>query len=145
KVATSLYDASSGSKGGGALGLVLKSGSKEFHGELYWSHRNDYLNANEWFRNKAGLSKNARLLQNVFGGSASGPVPKLGGYWFFNYQGVRGRNGIDPNGATLNPLIQAFPRNPDGTTSAALLAPAFGLTTAQIDPIAVNILNLKSD
>lgn len=145
KVATSLYDASSGSKGGGALGLVLKTGQKEFHGELYWSHRNDALNANEFFRNKAGLSKNARLLQNVFGGSASGPVPKLGGFWFFNYQGVRGRNGIDPAGATLNPLLQAFPTNPDGTTSAALLAPAFGLTTAQIDPIAVNILNLKSD
>jgi hypothetical protein len=85
------------------------------------------------------------LLQNVFGGSASGPVPKLGGFWFFNYQGVRGRNGIDPAGATLNPLLQAFPTNPDGTTSAALLAPAFGLTTAQIDPIAVNILNLKTD
>ncbi|MGI9068658.1 MAG: TonB-dependent receptor domain-containing protein [Pyrinomonadaceae bacterium] len=145
KVATSLYDASSGSKGGGALGLVLKSGTKDFHGELYWSHRNDALNANEFFRNKAGLSKNARLLQNVFGGSASGPVPKLGGFWFFNYQGVRGRNGIDPNGASLNPLIQAFPTNSDGTTSAALLASAFGLTTSQIDPIAVNILNLKSD
>jgi hypothetical protein len=151
KVATSLYDASSGSKGGGALGLVLKSGTKEFHGELYWSHRNDYLNANEWFRNKAGLSKNARLLQNVFGGSASGPVPKLGGFWFFNYQGVRGRNGIDPAGASLNPLLQAFPRNADGTTSAALLASGtypgqtVALTAAQIDPIAVNILNLKSD
>jgi hypothetical protein len=151
KVATSLYDASSGSKGGGALGLVLKSGTKDFHGELYWSHRNDALNANEFFRNKARLSKNARLLQNVFGGSASGPVPKLGGFWFFNYQGVRGRNGIDPNGATLNPLIQAFPRNADGTTSAALLASGIypgqtvPLTAAQIDPIAVNILNLKSD
>lgn len=145
KIATSLYDASSGSKGGGALGLVLKSGTKDFHGDLNWSHRNDALNANEFFRNKAGLGKRARLLQNVFGGSASGPVPKLGGFWFFNYQGVRGRNGVDPNGATLNPLIQAFPTNSDGTTSAALLAPAFGLTAAQIDPVAVNILNLKSN
>lgn len=144
KVATSLYDASSGSKGGGALGLVLRSGTKDFHGELYWNHRNDALNANEWFFNAVGKKK-GRLLQNVFGGSASGPIPKLGGFWFFNYQGVRGRNGIDTAGAVLNPILQAFPRNPDGTTSAALLAPAFGLTPAQIDPIAVNILNLKSN
>ncbi len=145
KVATSLYDAASGSKGGGALGLVLKSGQKDFHWDLYWSHRNDALNANEFFRNRTGQSKRARLLQNVFGGSASGPVPWAGGFWFFNYQGVRGRNGLDPSGASLNPLIQAFPTNSDGTTSAAQLAMAFGLTPAQIDPIAVNILNLRSD
>lgn len=144
RVATSLYDASQGSKGGGALGLVIKSGSKDFHWEGYWSHRNDALNANEWFRNANGVSKRARLLQNVFGGSASGPVPKLGGFWFFNYQGVRARNGLDPLGSSLTPTIQNFPTNPDGSTSAALIAPAFGLTAAQIDPIAINILNTRS-
>ncbi|MDT5261347.1 MAG: hypothetical protein QOC61_351, partial [Acidobacteriota bacterium] len=141
KVATSLYDATLGSKGGGALGLVIKSGSKDFHYELYWQHRNDALNANEWFRNAGGLSKRARLLQNVFGGSASGPIPKVGGFWFFNYQGVRARNGLDPNGSALSPIVQVFPTNSDGTTSAALLAARFGLTPAQIDPIAVRILN----
>jgi hypothetical protein len=144
KVSTSLYDASQGSKGGGALGLVIKSGSKDYHWEGYWSHRNDALNANEWFRNSNGVSKRARLLQNVFGGSGSGPVPKLGGFWFFNYQGVRARNGLDPNGSSLTPTIQNFPTGPDGRTSAALIAPAFGLTAAQIDPIAINILNQQS-
>jgi hypothetical protein len=153
KVSTSLYDASQGSKGGGALGLVIKSGSKDFHWEGYWQHRNDALNANEWFRNtKPNLNgKRARLLQNVFGGTGSGPIPKVGGFWFFNYQGVRARNGLDPNGSALTPTIQRFATNPDGTTSAALLAtgivggvPGFGLTPAQIDPVAVNILNLKN-
>jgi hypothetical protein len=143
KVATSLYDASQGNKGAGALGLVLKSGSKGVHFDVYWKHRNDALNANEWFRNANGLSR-ARLLQNVFGGTASGPVPKAGGFWLFNYQGIRSRNGIDPNASSLSPIIQNFPINPDGTTSATLLAPAFGLTTAQIDPVAVNILNVRS-
>jgi len=145
KVSTSLYDASQGSKGGGALGLVIKSGSKDFHWETYWQHRNDALNANEWFRNANGVSKRARLLQNVFGGSVSGPIPKLGGFWFFNYQGVRARNGLDPLGSSLTPTIQRFPTNADGTTSAALLASSFGLTAAQIDPVAVNILNLQNN
>jgi hypothetical protein len=144
KVSTSLYDASQGSKGGGALGLVIKSGSKDYHWEGYWNHRNDALNANEWFRNRNGVSKRARLLQNVFGFSGSGPVPKLGGFWFFNYQGVRARNGLDPLGSSLTPTIQSFPVGPDGRTSAALLATAFNLTPAQIDPIAVNILNQES-
>lgn len=144
KVSTSLYDASQGSKGGGALGLVIKSGQKDFHWEGYWQHRNDALNANEWFRNSNGVSKKARLLQNVFGGSGSGPIPKVGGTWFFNYQGVRARNGLDPLGSALTPTIQNFPINADGTTTAAQLATAFSLTPAQIDPIAVNILNAKS-
>lgn len=142
RVATSLYDASSGSKGGGAIGLVLRSGTKDFHFDLYESHRNDALNANEWFFNAAGR-KRGRLLQNVFGGTASGPIPKAGGYWFFNYQGVRARNGIDPTGSSLAPTAQNIPTNADGTTSAALLAAAFSLTPAQIDPVAVNILNQK--
>ncbi len=145
KVATSLYDASQGSKGGGALGLVIKSGEKNFHWEGYWQHRNDALNANEWFRNANGLSKRPRLLQNVFGGSGSGPVPKLGGFWFFNYQGVRARNGVDPAGSTTAPIVQAFPTNADGSTSAALLATAFNLAPAQIDPVAVSILNAPSN
>jgi hypothetical protein len=144
KVATSLYDASQGSKGGGSLGLVTKTGSKDFHWDLSWSHRNDYFNANEYFFNKNG-AKRGRLLQNVFGGSASGPIPKVGGFWFFNYQGVRARNGIDPLGSSTSPIVQRFPTAADGSTTAALLAPAFGLTPAQIDPVAVNILNLKDD
>jgi len=144
KVATSLYDSSIGSKGGGAVALVLKTGTKDLHGNAYWQHRNDALNANEWFRNRDGLGK-AKLLQNVFGGSASGPFWGLGGFWFVNYQGVRARNGIDPAGAVARPIVPNFPTNADGTTTATLLAQRYGLNAAQIDPIALNILNLKSD
>src|ERR1041384_1757377 len=142
KVATSLYDATQGSKGGGALGLVTKTGTKDFHWDLYWSHRNDYLNANEWFFNKNG-TKRGRLLQNVFGGSASGPIPKVGGFWFFNYQGVRARNGIDPLRSSTSPIVQLMPTAADGTTNATLLAARFGLAPADIDPVAVKILNLQ--
>jgi hypothetical protein len=142
KVATSLFDATQGGKGGGALGLVIKTGSKDFHYDLYWNHRNDALNANDFFFNRDG-KKRPKFLQNVFGGSASGPVPGAGGFWFFNYQGVRARNGVDPNGSTTNPIVQNFATNPDGTTSAALLATQFNLSVAQIDPVAVRILNLQ--
>ncbi len=142
KVATSLFDASQGSKGGGAVALVLKSGTKALHGDVFWQHRNDVFNANEWFRNSTN-SPRGRLLQNVFGASGSGPAWGIGGFWFANYTGARARNGIDPNGSTLSPKIQNFPTNPDGTTSAALLAPRYGLTPSQIDPVALNILNLR--
>jgi len=144
KVATSLYDASLGSKGGGALALVLKSGTKDVHWELYGTTRNDAFNANEWFRAHANQPR-AKLIQNVMGGQASGPFPLLKGFWFANVQATRGRNGVDPNTSNINPTIAAFATNPDGSTSAALLANQYGLSPSQIDPVAVNILNAKGN
>jgi hypothetical protein len=140
-VATSLYDASSGSKGGGAVGLVFKSGTKNWHGEAYWQHRNDWLNANEWFFNHNGVPRQ-KFLQNVLGFSGSGPMPLVGGSWFGNVQGLRARNGVNPNGSSTTVTSPNFPTNPDGTTSAALLSAKYGV--ASIDPTALNILNLKS-
>ena len=144
KVATSLYDASLGSKGGGALALVLKSGTQNFHGALYGAMRNDAFNANEWFRAHLNQPR-AKLVQDVIGGEASGPVPLLKGFWFSNVQVIRGRNGVDTNGSSINPTITALPMNADGSTSAALLAAQYGLPPSQIDPVAVNILNFKSN
>ena len=144
KVATSLYDSSLGSKGGGALALVLKSGTKDLHWELYGTVRNDAFNANEWFRAHADEPR-AKLIQNVMGGQASGPFPLVKGFWFANVQAIRGRNGVDPNGSSINPTIAAFATGPDGSTSATLLAAQFGLSPSEIDPVAVNILNAKSN
>jgi hypothetical protein len=158
KVATSLYDASTGSKGGGALGLVLKSGTKKLHWDAYWNVRNDALNATEWFAKYtpgtacAGKEftlgdptcRKGRLAQNVLGFSGSGPAWGIGGTWFANVQGVRARNGIDTSGSVASPTVPYFPTAADGTTSAALLAPFFGVSAANIDPVAVNILNLKN-
>jgi hypothetical protein len=143
KVATSLYDASLGSKGGGALALVLKSGTRDLHWELYGTVRNDAFNANEWFRNHANEPR-AKLIQNVMGGQASGPFPLLKGFWFTNVQAIRSRNGVDPNGSSINPTIAAFATNPDGSTSAGILAAQYGLLPSQIDPVALNILNARS-
>ena len=125
KVATSLYDASLGSKGGGALGLVLQSGTKAFHGEGWWYNRNDDYNANDWFRKEQQLQNGlnnapGRLLQNVLGVAASGPVPFVKGFWYFNAQAVRGRNGIDPSGSNATPTVAAFPTNPDPAALSGL-------------------------
>jgi carboxypeptidase family protein/TonB-dependent receptor-like protein len=148
KVATSLYDASLGSKGGGALALVLKSGSNGLHGGALWNVRNDAFNSNEWFTAHSN-QRRGKLTQNVIDLHAGGPIPFLKGFWFFNVAGTRSRNGVDTSGASDRPTINAFPTNPDGTTSAALLASdpnvAGLVTAAQIDPVAVNILNLKSN
>lgn len=59
--------------------MVTPRGSSEFRGELFEFHRNDFLDANTFFNNRAGLPKE-KLIQNQFGGSIGGPfvLPRFG-------------------------------------------------------------------
>jgi len=63
KVQTGLYDAEYGKQGGAVVNIATKSGGAAFHGSAYEFLRDDALNANEFFRNRAGLPT-AKLLQN---------------------------------------------------------------------------------
>src|SRR6266853_6064995 len=131
KVQTSLYDASQGRNGGGNVNAILKSGSKQVHGDVYEYFRNDVLNANEYFLNK---EKQARpsVKQNIFGGSLGGPVGReKWGYFFVNYQGTRQRSGLSP-GTFISSNIPLLPAD----RSPASLQSVFGLRS--IDPILSN-------
>src|SRR5207344_3622175 len=75
KVQTSLYDASQGRDGGGNVNAILKSGTRQFHGDAYEFFRNDKLNANDFFLNRASVTR-PDIKQNIFGGSLGGPVGK---------------------------------------------------------------------
>lgn len=59
--------------------LVTPRGSNSFHGSLFEFHRNDFLDANSFFNNRAGLPKE-KLIQNQFGGNVGGPfvLPRFG-------------------------------------------------------------------
>src|SRR5438552_12179633 len=92
KVQTSLYDATFGRSGGGNVQIVTRSGTNDFHGNLYEYFRNDALNANNPFLKAAGVKRPA-LKRNVFGGTAGGPIKKDGAFFFASYQGTRERNG----------------------------------------------------
>src|SRR6202047_2953619 len=113
KVQTSLYDASQGRDGGGNVNAILKSGTREFHGDVYEFFRNDVLNANEFFLNRQGQPRPV-VKQNIFGGSLGGPVgsEKLG-FFFVNYKGTRQRSGDSPGTiiSTNIPYIPAADRS----------------------------------
>src|SRR5881398_2452505 len=108
KVQTSLYDATQGRNGGGNVNAILRSGTKELHGDVYEFFRNDVLNANEFFLNKAGLAQPS-VKQNIFGGSLGGVMGKeKWGYFFVNYQGTRQRSGLSP-GTFISSNIPLLP------------------------------------
>jgi len=131
KVQTSLYDASQGRDGGGNVNAILKSGTREFHGDAYEFFRNTVLNANDFFLNREGQAR-PQINQNIFGGSLGGPVVKEKfGYFFLNYQGTRQKSGDSP-GTIISTNIPLLPAD----RSPASLESAFGLPS--IDPVISN-------
>jgi len=100
KVQTGQFDASFGRNAGANVNIVTKGGGNEFHGTVFEFLRNDALNANEFFRNKAGQGKGV-LKQNQFGFTLGGPVVKDKLLFFGSYQGTRQVNGVG-GGSTSN-------------------------------------------
>jgi hypothetical protein len=99
KVLTNGLSAEYGRLSGGAVTLVTRSGTNEYHGSAYEFFRNDKLNANDWNSNRFGRTKGV-FHDNVFGGSLGGPlhIPKLYNgadkmFFFLNYEGVRRSTG----------------------------------------------------
>jgi len=152
KVQTSLYDATQGRNGGGNINAILKTGTKSFHGSLFEFFRNDALNANEWFLKRGELELNRpnqrpEIKQNIYGGSLGGPIGHEGklGFFFLNYQGTRQRSGLSP-GAIISTFIPSIPAQRDPQSLVNALFPAgSGVTPAQLDPVAVKLLQFKSN
>jgi len=148
KVQTGQYDASAGRSAGADVDVITKSGTNQFHGDVWEYFRNEDLNANDFFRNLVGESTPI-LRQNQFGGTFGGPILKDKLFFFGSYQGTRQLNGLDTS------CSSSFSEPPlTNDRSAAALGALFagqkdigGVPVAangsNINPAALAILNYK--
>lgn len=151
RVTTSNYNADEGRSSGAQVALVTKSGTNDFHGSLFESHRNTATSANDYFIKLAELQGGKantppKLLRNNFGGSLGGPIKKDRFFFFVNYEGHRQREAqsvvrIVPSAAlqdgVLTYVCADLTQCPGGTvqgltTSHTIAAGNFGLTPSQI-------------
>ena len=102
-VSTSNPGSESAAEGAVQIKFVTQGGTNEYHGGLYWYHRNPALNANYWFNNRdlppdpvTGKAPQSRILLNQPGGKVGGPIriPKLfdgrdKAFFFVNYEEFR--------------------------------------------------------
>jgi hypothetical protein len=86
RILTSSFSPEYGRTPGGQVILVTRSGTNSFHGTLFEYFRNDVLDANDWFANRAGAER-AALRFNDFGGTLGGPIVKNNTFFFFSYEG----------------------------------------------------------
>lgn len=78
RVLGSAFQAEFGRQAGGAINIISKSGTREFHGSAYWNRRHEDMNANSFFNNRQNVPR--PLYRYFVGGfSVGGPVyiPKV--------------------------------------------------------------------
>src|SRR5213079_1924762 len=81
KVETSGVNAQHGNSS--AVSAVTKSGTNQFHGDLFEFLRNELFNARYYFATKPGTYK-----RNQFGGTVGGPIVQNKLFFFAGYQGT---------------------------------------------------------
>ncbi|MDQ2949683.1 MAG: TonB-dependent receptor, partial [Acidobacteriota bacterium] len=146
-VDTSMYDASEGANSGAHIGLTTKSGTNEFHGELYEYFQNNALNAAPTFRNADPSipqhDKVPALHSNRFGATFGGPIKKNKLFFFTAYQGTRITDELQAAQYVTVPQYLTNDRSPTGLVAAANASFGSNLDITQVDPTALKILQAK--
>ena len=96
RVLTNTFDAEFGRNSGSVVNVVTKSGTNDFHGDLYEFFRNQVLNARGFFDTARPDFK-----QNQFGGTLGGPIKKDRTFFFGSYEGRRIRQGTSSDVVTV--------------------------------------------
>jgi len=88
-VNTLSYSADQGRYGASQVNYVTKSGSNQFHGNLYEMWNGSLLNAADFFTNATPGNHKPRSTVNHFGGSLGGPMLHNKLFFFFDSEWVR--------------------------------------------------------
>ncbi|MGH9514327.1 MAG: carboxypeptidase regulatory-like domain-containing protein [Terriglobales bacterium] len=94
RVLTNTFDAEYGRNSGSVVNVITKSGTNDWHGNLYEFFRNTKLNANPYCGADISFCDKPQFNQNQFGGTFGGPVKKDRTFFFTSYEGRRIRQGI---------------------------------------------------
>lgn len=101
------YGSENGFSLGPQMNIITKSGTNEYHGEVFEYLRNDALDAKDFFQNGTSLP-NQPLRMNQFGANFGGPILQKKVFFFANYEGVRQRIS---NINSLNETLSAYARS----------------------------------
>src|SRR5579862_4682306 len=96
RVLTNTFDAEYGRNSGSVVNVVTKSGTNDWHGNVYEFFRNTVLNSRNYFD-----PTTPQFNQNQFGGTFGGPIKKDRTFFFASYEGRRIRQGITSPAVTL--------------------------------------------
>jgi len=85
EVITQRFKAEYGRSAGGVLSIITKSGTNEFHGDVFGYYRGKSLNSKDYFEKQAGLDK-ADFKRWQYGATFGGPIVKDRTHFFLAYE-----------------------------------------------------------
>jgi len=88
KVEVNAMGAENGRSSAGAVNAVTRSGSNRLTGSFYQFMRNDAFDASGWSNDQK-----PPLRRNNFGATIGGPIRRGRSFFFYNYDGLREKNG----------------------------------------------------
>ena len=120
-VLTNTYSAEYGQSMGGIVNAVTKSGTNQLHGSVFYFHRNDNLDARNFFdtdpTNPTVRNDPPEFRRNQFGATAGGPIVPDKTFIFGGYEGFRQALGVTVPIRTLTDDVRACATGPCGWTN----------------------------
>ena len=139
RILTNNADAEYGAYTGGLINVVTKQGTNQFHGDAFEFVRNPHLDSRNFFS-----PSRATLHQNIFGGTAGGPVMRDKVFFFADYQGTRLVQGQDTGliavpsaqdrSGNLSDVTSLLTKAVNGTAWANTLSQRLGYTVTNGEP-----------
>ena len=116
KVITNNFNAEFGRNSGAQVQIITKSGTNEYHGDLYWYHQNSAFNARDYFDT---TGKATPTINNDWGFYAGGPIIKNKLFIAGHYEGDKVRGAGSTH--TANVMTPAQVAGITDPTSKAIL------------------------
>jgi hypothetical protein len=126
QVQTGNFSADIGRAAGASISILTKSGSNQFHGDVFEFFRNDIFDAKEYFTPPG--ARNQEWRQNQFGGSVGGPIKRDRSFFFASIEELR--------------LVQGISSPEELVPSDADRAYVAALPAGQFDPAGKNVFDL---
>ena len=105
KIDNATFPAEYGRNSGAIVNIATRSGTNDFHGEVFDFVRNNYFDARNFFNFKP--QPQAPFIRNDFGGDAGGPIKKNKAFFFGSYEGLRQHQAISTVSTVLTAAQQA--------------------------------------
>ena len=129
KLDNSTYSAEYGRNSGAIVNVLTRSGTNQYHGNVFDYYRDQYFDARNYFNRTATTTKSTFRRQN-YGADLSGPVFKDKTFLFLSYEALRQEQGLLFNHTVLT-----------AAQRAALMASPAGPAYAQL----ANIIPVAND
>jgi hypothetical protein len=94
RVLTNNFAPEYGRNNGAVIDVITRSGTNDYHGNLFYFGRWDALGARDYFNHQidpvtGDIAPKNPYVRNLYGGSFGGPIRKDKTFFFINYQGDR--------------------------------------------------------